>query len=394
MSRSTITNVYKELMMSTYIYLYFLFFFFRICLHQFKYLGKKQIVGKPLPGKPTKAMTLPARMQPPDFSKTDGTNIPIPSGTSSVGRDGQLALDSDSSKVYQALLEANMATEVGLIALDTLGLYCVHFKENLLSCQGDNLVMKKIFDIYLFFLQVGQSESLFRHVFAALRAFINNFSDALFQGNALFCGRLCYELLRCCNSRLSSIRQESCAILYLLMRSNFEFTKRKGLTRVHLQVIISVSQMLGNIVGLNNSRFQESLSLINSYAKSDKVMKGTGLKSEVKDLTKRIRTVLMATAQMREHHQDPEMLVDLQHSLASSYASTPELRHTWLETMTRNHLRDGNFSEATCCQLHIAAMIAEYLKLKKVQTWGAEAFADLSSNIPRDETGLKLDAGK
>lgn len=53
----------------------------------------------------------------------------------------------------------------------------------------------------------------------------------------------------------------------------------------------------------------------------------------------------MATAQMREHNNDPEMLVDLQHSLANSYASTPELRHTWLETMARNHARDGNFSE-------------------------------------------------
>ena len=44
-----------------------------------------------------------------------------------------------------------------------------------------------------------------------------------------------------------------------------------------LQVIISVSQMLGNVIGLNNARFQESLSLINSYASSDKVMKGTGI---------------------------------------------------------------------------------------------------------------------
>lgn len=103
--------------------------------------------------------------------------------------------------------------------------------------------------------------------------------------------------------------------------------------------------MLGNVIGLNNSRFQESLSLINSYASSDKVMKGTGFPVEVKDLNKRIRTVLMATAQMREHNNDPEMLVDLQHSLANSYASTPELRHTWLETMARNHVRDGYFSE-------------------------------------------------
>lgn len=74
----------------------------------------------------------------------------------------------------------------------------------------------------------------------------------------------------------------------------------------------------------------------------------TGFPVEVKDLTKRVRTVLMATVQMREHHHDPEMLVDLQHSLANSYASTPELRHTWLETMTRNHVRDGNYSEVMC----------------------------------------------
>ncbi|XP_023704534.1 dedicator of cytokinesis protein 9 isoform X3 [Cryptotermes secundus] len=366
-----------------------------MCLHQFKYTGKRQIAGK-AGGKPgtTKAMTLPARMQPPDFSG-DSPVLPAHSGSSSVGRDGiqQIVCESDSSKLYQALLEANMATEVGLIALDALGLYCINFKDNLLASEGDNIIMKKVFDIYLSFLQVGQSETLFRHVFAALRAYINNFSIALFQGNASLCGRLCYELLRCCNSRLSTIRQESCAILYLLMRSNFEFTSRKGLTRVHLQVIISVSQMLGNVIGLNNARFQESLSLINSYASSDKVMKGTGFPGEVKDLTKRIRTVLMATAQMREHHHDPEMLVDLQHSLANSYASTPELRHTWLETMARNHVRDGNFSEAASCQLHIAALMAEYLKLKSVQSWGAEAFSRISSNIAQDERSLKLDAG-
>lgn len=93
-----------------------------------------------------------------------------------------LVTETDSSKLYQALLEANMATEVGLIALDALGLYCLHFKDNLLDTEGDNIVMKKIFDIYLSFLQVGQSETLFRHVFAALRAYINNFSIILFKG--------------------------------------------------------------------------------------------------------------------------------------------------------------------------------------------------------------------
>lgn len=75
------------------------------------------------------------------------------------------------------------------------------------------------------------------------------------------------------------------------------------------------------------------------------LLQNTPFPAEVKDLTKRIRTVLMATAQMKEHEKDPEMLVDLQYSLANSYASTPELRRTWLESMAKVHVRNGDLSE-------------------------------------------------
>lgn len=68
--------------------------------------------------------------------------------------------------------------------------------------------------------------------------------------------------------------------------------------------------------------------------------------------------------QMKEHENDPEMLVDLQYSLANSYASTPELRQTWLENMARLHNKHGNLSEAAHCYMHVAALIAEYLKRK------------------------------
>ena len=54
-------------------------------------------------------------------------------------------------------------------------------------------------------------------------------------------------------------------------------------------------------------------------------MRGTGFPMEVKDLTKRVRTVLMATAQMQAHHMDHVKLLELQYSLANSYASTPEV---------------------------------------------------------------------
>ena len=59
-------------------------------------------MGKVVAVKPAKAMTLPARMQPPDFNKGDG----VPTGavgaqaSNSVGRDGQLP-DNESAKLYQ-----------------------------------------------------------------------------------------------------------------------------------------------------------------------------------------------------------------------------------------------------------------------------------------------------
>ena len=58
----------------------------------------------------------------------------------------------------------------------------------------------------------------------------------LISGDASLCGSLCFEMLKCCNSKLTNLRHEACAVLYLLMRSNYEFTRRTGINRVHLQV--------------------------------------------------------------------------------------------------------------------------------------------------------------
>jgi len=113
----------------------------------------------------------------------------------------------------------------------------------------------------------------------------------------------------------------------------------------------------------------------------------------VRDLTKRAQTVLKATSQMRQQAQDPELLIDLQHSLANSYSATPELRKTWLETMARHHARFGNWSEVAICQIHVAALIAEYLHQRKIRPQGCQIFSSLSPNIVQDESNLRLDTG-
>uniref|UniRef100_A0A4W3HB02 Dedicator of cytokinesis 9 n=1 Tax=Callorhinchus milii TaxID=7868 RepID=A0A4W3HB02_CALMI len=255
---------------------------------------------------------------------------------------------SDADVLHQSLLEANIATEVCLTVLDIMALFTQVFKGQLLADHGHNPLMKKVFDVLLCFLQINQSEMALKYVFAALRNLVYKFPSTFFEGRADTCAALCYEILKCCNSKLSTIRSEASTLLYFLMRNNFEYTRRRSFVRTHLQVIIAVSQLIADVVGIGGTRFQQSLAIINNCANSDKAVKSTGFPSEVKDLTKRIRTVLMATAQMKEHENDPEMLVDLQYSLAKSYASTPELRKTWLDSMAKIHVKNGDLSEVIC----------------------------------------------
>lgn len=136
-------------------------------------------------------------------------------------------------------------------------------QKQLVMDDGQNALMKKVLDTYLLFFQINQSTATLRHIFAALRLFVQKvrrnerecaisnrvarrpshrcapclqFPSAFFQGKADLCGCLCHEILKCCNHRSSSTQTEASALLYFFMRKNFEFTKGKSIVRSHLQV--------------------------------------------------------------------------------------------------------------------------------------------------------------
>lgn len=66
----------------------------------------------------------------------------------------------------------------------------------------------------------------------------------LFKGRVTLCEALCCEVLKCCVSKLASLRAEASALLYLLMRNNYEYTKRKTFLRTHLQVVFVLGRLL------------------------------------------------------------------------------------------------------------------------------------------------------
>ncbi|XP_010610084.1 dedicator of cytokinesis protein 10 isoform X9 [Fukomys damarensis] len=392
-----------------------------VCLQNFRYLGKRNIIRKiaaafkfvqstqnngTLKGSSPSCQTSGLLSQ--WMHTTSGheghkqhrsQTLPIIRGKNALSNPKLLqmldnTMTSNSNEidiVHHVDTEANIATEVCLTILDLLSLFSQVHQRQLQQSDCQNSLMKRVFDTYMLFFQVNQSATALKHVFASLRLFVCKFPSAFFQGPADLCGSFCYEVLKCCNHRSRSTQTEASALLYFFMRKNFEFNKQKSIVRSHLQLIKAVSQLIAD-AGIGGSRFQHSLAITNNFANGDKQMKNSNFPAEVKDLTKRIRTVLMATAQMKEHEKDPEMLVDLQYSLANSYASTPELRRTWLESMAKIHARNGDLSEAAMCYIHIAALIAEYLKRKGMFSMGWPAFLSITPNI-KEEGAMKEDSG-
>ncbi|XP_077599633.1 dedicator of cytokinesis protein 9-like [Stigmatopora nigra] len=364
-----------------------------VCLHQFRYTGKRVIVRNheaalPL-GQDRKSSTLPMSRNRAGIMHIRLQQFGTLENSHTVKN---MYSHTETEVNSQCLLEANVSTEVCLTVLDTLSIFIIAFKSHLSSDMGHNPLMKKVFEVHLCFLQIPQSEAAFKQVFTSLRTFIYKFPCTFFNGRADMCGSLCYEILKCCNSKLSSRRNAAANLLYILMKSNFDYTGHKSFVRSHLQVIIAVSQLIADVIGIGSTRFQRSLSIINNCANADQSIKHTAFPSDVKDLTKRIRTVLMATEQMKEHENDPEMLVDLQYSLAKSYTSTPELRKTWLDSMARIHTKNNDLSEAAICYVHVAALVAEYLYRKGMFRHGCSAFRVITPNID-EEAAMMEDVG-
>jgi len=276
---------------------------------------------------------------------------------------------SDEEVEKYSKLQRKLSNQIAMIILDVIADYTRYFKKQLThsNSTSENKVMEKIIEVLLIFLQINQSESTLRHVFASMRLVLGKFPHILFKGSHDACFKFVYYTMRCCDSLLHSTRSEACSLLYLIMRKNYEQTSsyRRNFNRSYLQMIKAVSQLISEHIGIGSTRFQSSLSIINTFANSDKGMKHTSFPNDVLRLTRKIRTVLQSTSLMMKHQHDAEKMIQLQHKLADSYQDTPELRKTWLQSMANFHIKHKNYSEAAMCYLHIAALIAEHLKKKK-----------------------------
>ena len=137
-------------------------------LHEFKYNGKRT---SPLikSSSNRSSHTLPTKMTNHLSYATSNHSHLSPNSSSTIKRLEVTKEDSlESDNIMSTLLEANLATENGLIVLDLIGIVTNYLYLRLSENDGDNQLMKKIFCMYLAYFQFKQSDKLLVSFFLLL----------------------------------------------------------------------------------------------------------------------------------------------------------------------------------------------------------------------------------
>ncbi|KAI5607035.1 dedicator of cytokinesis protein 7 isoform X9, partial [Silurus asotus] len=278
----------------------------------------------------------------------------------------------------ESVVDGNLATEASLIVLDTLEIIV---KTVVLSEQKES-VLVGVLRVLLHSMAGNQSALFLQHCFTTQRALVFKFPEMLFEEDTELCADLCLRLLRHCSSSISSVRSHASASLYLLMRQNYEIGN--NFARVKMQVTMSLSSLVGTSQNFNEEHLRRSLKTILTYAEEDLELRDSPFPEQVQDLVFNLHMILTDTVKMKEHQQDPEMLLDLMYRIAKGYQNSPDLRLTWLQNMAGKHSERGNHAEAAHCLVHSAALVAEYLNMLEDCRYlpiGCVSFQRISSNV-------------
>lgn len=278
--------------------------------------------------------------------------------------------DGTVAAPYDEIREACLSQEIGFVICDVLALYVEEKSADLSSAAHPNLLMDALVSTTVSLLQRRFSVVAQLQTLASLRGLVHQYPKQLFTLNNTYCAVLCAQMLSLCQYHNVHVRSEATALLFLLMKKNYEhsssFVKKRHFSRVKVQSIIALSKLVGGgrikepAYLLRSLQSLERYALLSSQPTSDMQL----LSPQVALLVERLRTIMEDSVKINLHRNDPEMLADLYHRIAGSYRNAPDLRVTWLESLAEIHAHatdSAAWAEAAQCRLHIAALVAEYL---------------------------------
>uniref|UniRef100_A0A8C8FIQ9 C2 DOCK-type domain-containing protein n=1 Tax=Oncorhynchus tshawytscha TaxID=74940 RepID=A0A8C8FIQ9_ONCTS len=216
----------------------------------------------------------------------------------------------------ESVVDGNLATEASLVVLDMLEIIV----KTVLASELKESVLGGVLRVLLHSMAGSQSAFFLQHCFTTQRGLVFKFPEMLFEEDTELCADLCLRLLRHCSSSVGSVRSQASASLYLLMRQNFEIGN--NFARVKMQVTMSLSSLVGTSQNFNEEHLRRSLKTILTYAEEDLELRDSPFPEQVQDLVFNLHMILTDTVKMKEHQQDPEMLIDLMYRIAKGYQNS------------------------------------------------------------------------
>jgi hypothetical protein len=316
------------------------------------------------------------------FSKTQGKNI-----------SGERSKEIIKNMV---LWEGNLNTETSLSMLDILVDFLPDLEEYMLSevlssSKGSTKTFSALFSLLLTFFHTKQSEYTIVTTLSIFKLIIRRFQNIIFTQSTPYCESLITELLKQCHSAIEKIRSQATALLYNILKVNYETSG--NFTRTKIQTTVALSTLATQLDPKGVAILRSSFQVIAQYAAQDNIVQqeivGTQSKhfslrfslgtddseiqgertfsDQVRELVDRLGKTLtdtLAISTLDNQHADNEMKCDLLFRIANGYRHAPELSASWINNLAEQQRKKERHVEAAQGKVFVAAIIFQYMKMR------------------------------
>lgn len=310
--------------------------------------------------------------------------------------------------------EGNMNTESSLSVLDLLMAFVPDLEQSEFdSEQIKDHMFDLSFGVLLRLLQTKQSDTTLVTAISMFKILVRKFCFHFFHDTNSYSERLINMVLKMCHSSIEKIRTQATALLYFLIKINYETIG--NFTRTKIQTTVALSNLATTLDQKCISLLRSCFGVIAHYAKSDSVQRvpienlavkqfclryqrergteenrrnslsGAPFPEQVQDLVERLGKTLTDTigfSSLQNENADEEMKCDLLYRIATGYRHAPELSVTWFNNLAEQNIKNKRFAEAAQCKVYIAAVVVQYMKMSKVPILQNTEFDQLTKVSP------------
>ncbi|KYR00713.1 DOCK family protein [Tieghemostelium lacteum] len=263
-------------------------------------------------------------------------------------------------KILSTLLELFKSEpsiyEITLLCIELSRIFLNHLSEESIQNHSNGVLLDSIIHL----LQACSQNSgveMTKLIQAIIKDYlIPKYPQSLFHSlNNSYCEIISHELLK--SISIPELIEESSSLFYLLLQSNFSSTN--DITKMKIQSTVAISRLVVEIKLENSSNLTIFLEKVISKCKS-----GSNQQSfidQVEEMIKKINTIIKYSNTIYANKNDPEMVAEMYYKISNSYFESPNLRLTWLENLSKIHIENEQYDEASQCLVHCAHLISKYL---------------------------------